>query len=134
MSILSVIKGAFASPKIVDTGLELAKKGASGIDMLFYTSEEKEIARKEWFAMVLKSENANQEQATVRSVTRRTIAQQFIKVYLFLILAEVVIYKLDPAWASHIFEMLKIVSYCVVPIVVFFFGSYGWGTYVKKEK
>ena len=134
MSILSVIKGAFASPKIVDTGLELAKKGASGIDMLFYTNEEKEIARKEWFAMVLKSENANQEQAQIRNVTRRTIAQQFIKVYLFLILVEVVLYKLDPAWAKHIFEMLKVVSYCVVPIVVFFFGSYGWGTYVKKDK
>lgn len=134
MGFMTAIKGLMSAPKVVDTATDLIKTGASGIDMMFYTDEEKEIARKDWFAMVLKSENTNHEQASQRSVTRRILARSFCETYLFLIIISVLLFKFDPAWGQYVFEMIKTVSYAVVPIIVFFFGAYGYGTYMKKKK
>ena len=133
MSIWEAITGIFSTPVATATaGMDLLKQGGSAIDAVFYTDQEKDQARREWFAMVLEIEKANQEQGQIRSVTRRLLAQDFTRVYLFLILAAVVLYPLDANWTAFIFKILEIVSYAVVPIMVFFFGSYGWGTYVRK--
>ena len=133
MGWLTGIKTIFSTPRIIDTATDLIKTGASGIDMMFYTDEEKELARKDWFAMVLKSEQTYQEQASVRSHTRRMLARAFCETYLFLIIISVLLFKLDPEWGKYVYEMIKTVSYAVVPIIVFFFGSYGYGTYMKKS-
>jgi len=134
MGFMSIFKTITSAPKIVDTATDLIKTGASGIDMMFYTDEEKEMARKDWFAMVLKSEQTHHEQASQRSVTRRMLARAFCETYLFLIVISVLLFKADPAWGKYVFEMIKVVSYAVVPIIVFFFGSYGYGTYMKKKE
>lgn len=134
MSFLTGIKALFATPKVIETGLDLVKQGASGIDMLFYTDEEKEISRKEWFAMVLESEKTNQEQACERSKTRRDLAKDFCRVYLALILMGVAVARFDMAISKYIAEQVTTLSYAVVPIIVFFFGSYGFGTYIKNKK
>lgn len=133
MSFLTGIKTIFSAPKVIDTATDLLKTGAAGIDMMFYTDEEKELARKGWFAMVLKSEQTNQEQASVRSRTRRMLARAFCETYLFLIIISILLFKFDPEWGQYAFKMIKIVSYAVVPIIVFFFGSYGYGTYMKNN-
>ena len=134
MSFISGLKAVFAAPKVLDTSMDLLKKGASGIDMMFYTDEEKEISRKEWFAMVLKSEQTNQEQGCERSKTRRDLAKNFCQVYLSLILMGVAVVKFDLEVAKYIAAQIKTLSYAVVPILVFFFGSYGYGTYMKGKK
>lgn len=134
MGVLTGIKTFFSAPKVIDTSMDLLKKGASGIDMLFYTDEEKEISRKEWFEMVLKSEQTNQEQATERSKTRRILAVQFCKVYLSLILLSVAVVPFNIEIAKYIATQIVTLSYAVVPIIIFFFGSYGWGTYIKKKE
>lgn len=134
MSLWTAITGIFSTPVAAATaGTDLLKQGASAIDAVFYTDQEKDQARKEWFAMVLESEKANQEQGQIRSVTRRVLARDFTRVYIFLILAAVVLYPLDKEWTAFILRLVEIVSYAVVPVVVFFFGSYGWGTYIKKS-
>jgi len=131
---MSWLSGILGTPAIVSTGLDLVKQGADGIDMLFYTDEEKEISRKEWFAMVLESEKTNQEQACERSKTRRDLAKDFCRVYLALILMGVAVVKFDMVIAKYVADQITTLSYAVVPIIVFFFGSYGFGTYISKKK
>lgn len=128
------LKGIFSIPMSAATaGTELLKRGADAIDVVFYTDEEKEQARKEWFSMVLEVEKQNQEQGLTRSVTRRGLAYDFCRVYLFLVLTSVVVFPINSEWTAFILKLVEVVSYAIVPIVVFYFGSYGWGTYIKKK-
>ena len=114
---------------------DLAKRAADAIDVVWFTEEEKVAATKAWWTEVfLPLEKALAPQGAIRSVTRRVLAQMFCKVYLFLILAAFVVYPISAAWSAYALELIKQISYAVVPIVVFFFGAYGVGTYLVKKK
>ncbi len=135
MGVMSVIKGIFSAPKVLDTGLDLAKRGADAIDAVFFTEEEKETARKDWFKEVfIPLEKVLAPQGAVRSVARRVIAQGFTKVYLFLIVAAFVVYPINPGWSQAAIELVKILSLPMSGIILFYFGSYGWGEYMKKKE
>lgn len=135
MGFWSIAKGIFAAPKALDTGLDLVKSAADGIDVLFYTDEEKAQARKAWWTDVfIPLEKTLGPQGAIRSVTRRILANDFCKVYLFLFLADVFVYKFDPKWSAHILDLIKILTYPVSAIILFFFGSYGVGTYILNKK
>jgi len=129
------IKDIFTNNKeVVETGTTLVKRAADGIDMMFYTDEEKEQARKAWWTDVfIPLEKALAPQGAIRSVSRRIIANDFCKVYLFMILANFVVWKVDPQWAAYGFELVKVLTYPVSAIILFYFGSYGVGEYLKKK-
>ncbi|RLG68957.1 hypothetical protein DRN93_01440 [archaeon] len=132
----SFIKGLFSSPKVVETGLDLVKRGADAVDVMFFTEEEKAEARKKWWTEVfLPLERILAPQGAIRSVTRRILASYFCRTYLFLILLDAAVYPINPMWSKHLLELVKILSYPVSGIILFYFGSYGIGTYLLgKDK
>ena len=135
MSIWTGLKAIFSTPKVVDVGLDLVKRGANAIDVCFYTDEEKAQARQSWWTDIfLPLEKILAPQGAIRSVTRRIIANDFCKVYLFLFLADVVVYPFNPEWSKHIWDLIKTLTYPVSGIILFYFGSYGVGTYLMKKK
>lgn len=64
--------------KVVDSITDIAKMGASGIDVLFHTDEEKSqeniAARKEWMAYILKRQETIGQSDSASSKARRNIA------------------------------------------------------------
>ena len=66
------------SDKVVDTGLDLIQGAASGIDMLFFTDEEKSIASQKGYELQLEHMKLNMEQNSLRSQARRSIAKAII--------------------------------------------------------
>ena len=132
---MGLLKKLFSTSKAVDAGIDLAKRGADAVDVLFYTNEEKEEGRRKWFDLFLKLEEKLAPQGAIRSITRRILAKDFCTVYLFLILAAAVIYPLNSMWATYIFGLIKVLGYAVGAIILFFFGSYAVGEYlIKKDK
>lgn len=132
---MSWLTSLFKAPKVVDTGLDLAKRGADAIDAIWFTEEEKAQAKQDWWTKVMiPLEKALAPQGSIRSVTRRIIANDFCKVYLFLILASFVVYPIDPNWSAYALRLVKILTYPVSAIVVFFFGTYGVGTYLVGKR
>ena len=128
-------KNLFSAPSVVDAGIDLAKRGADAIDVLFYTDEEKTAGKLKYFDLFLKLEEKLAPQGAIRSITRRILAKEFCETYLFLILAAAVIYPVNSAWATYIFGLIKVLGYAVGAIILFFFGSYAVGEYlIKKDK
>ena len=135
MGVWGAIKGIFTAEKVVDTGLDLAKRAADAIDVVFYTEEEKAAAMKGWWTDVfLPLEKELVPQGAIRSVTRRMLALMFCKVFLFLILAAFIVYPIQAGWSQYAIELVKILAYPVSGIVLFFFGAYGVGTYLVNKK
>jgi len=75
-------------------------------------------------------------ESTVRSRTRRKIAETWIRVQLGLVLMVAICIPLDKAIAKDYFDLAtcNIMLYGTGSIIVFFFGAYVWGTYIKKGK
>jgi hypothetical protein len=130
------LKSLFSIPKVTEVGVDLVKRGADAVDVMFYTEEEKAQAKKEWWSQVfIPLEKVLAPQGAIRAITRRILANDFCKTYLFLVLLDAVVYKIDPSWAAHLLKLIQIVSIPVGAIVLFYFGSYGIGTYIlNKEK
>lgn len=80
---------------------------------------------------------------TEKSKTRRELAVMWIKVQLYLVLTTAICVPLAaifPNPGKEIFTMMYQLTTCTLMItgtgcvMVYFFGSYGWGTYVKNKK
>jgi len=135
MGIWAGLKTIFSSSKVVDTGLDLVKRGVDAIDVCFYTDEEKAEAKQKWWSEVfLPLEKVLAPQGAIRSVTRRILANDFCKVYLFMFLVDLVVYPFNAEWSNHIWDLIKTLTYPVSGIILFYFGSYGVGTYLTKKK
>jgi len=133
MGLWAGLKTIFSTPKAIDAGIDLASRGADAIDAIFYTDEEKAQARQDWWKTFLKLEETLAPQGAIRSVTRRIIANDFCKVYLFLFLADLILYPFNAEWSNHIWELIKVLTYPISGIIFFFFGTYGVGTYLTKK-
>lgn len=66
--------GSKAAETAVDTGSYLLKEASSGIDMMFYTDEEKAQAKAETYKIWLETQKLIAQQGTPQAVTRRLIA------------------------------------------------------------
>lgn len=137
------------SDKAVNTGLDLVKRGADGIDAIFYTDEEKAATAIDRTKLKLKAgeqviefvKMTNNENST-RSVTRRLIAWAVIGLNIFLTLYYVFISTLAVIWTSRneqlvwladrIIEALKYWGTATATIVVFYFGYYAVSNVVGK--
>lgn len=80
---------------------------------------------------------------TEKSKTRRELAVMWIRVQLYLVLTTAIcvpLAALFPNPGKEIFAMMYQLTTCTLMItgtgcvMVYFFGSYGWGTYVKNGK
>ena len=122
--------------KAVDTGLDLIKKGASGIDMLFFTDEEKSLASAKIMEQVIAMNKATADENTVRSKTRRALAKVIIYNYMALInLSAVCKLSGDVENAKFLFDLAnKALGSAVLAVVIFYFGYYGINAVVKSAK
>lgn len=87
MGLWATIKGLGKADKVVDTGLDLIKSGAKGLDAMFYTSEEKaqDIAKnaKTIITHAVEMNKLMNEGGTASSKTRRFLAYAITGVVLF---------------------------------------------------
>lgn len=123
------IFGWFGSgPKAVDTASDVVDKVStglvSGIDMMFYTEEEKAIAQRKNNELVYKFWELTAKENTQQSLARRELAKMTFKVYFSLILMGVGVYGFDPEYAKYIFDVVKGMSFLVVPIGAIYFGPH----------
>ena len=126
------------SEKAVDTGLDLIKDAASGIDMLVFTDEEKSLASLKIMDQALEFNRAIRDENSVRSRARRLLAVLFCVNYICLIdfgfywwLAqgkEVVTGKDIITLATAAFGTI------VLSIIVSYFGYYGIMNIYDKKK
>jgi len=122
--------------KAVDTGLDLIKKGASGIDMLFFTDEEKSLASAKIMDQVIAMQKATADENSVRSQTRRMLAKLIIANYLLIIDLAIgfVVFGKD-ATARLLFDIANTtLGAHVLAVVIFYFGYYGINAVVKSSK
>lgn len=148
MNWLSAIKNfVVGAPKITtdifdkDGGL-LAKAGGF-INDLSYTPAEKARDMAAQGKAATEFVKATLGENTEKSKTRRELAVMWIKVQLYLVLTTAICIPLAvifPDQGKEIFKMMFQLTTCTLMItgtgcvMVYFFGSYGWGTYVRGEK
>lgn len=125
------------STKAVDTGLDLVKTGAKGIDMLFYTDEEKaqSVAERaklkyEFAKLNIEHIKATLGESSARSISRRYIAWGVIGQSIFLSTFSLIMYCLG-AWtenealmdvSEYALELLKLWGTANLMVLGFYFG------------
>jgi divalent metal cation (Fe/Co/Zn/Cd) transporter len=120
MSIWSVLAGKVNPMKVL--------KGIGGfIDESFLSKEEVQKAIVEHAKTTLK-------ESTPRSLTRRYIAVSFIGVFLFLVLGAAGSYFFNKEYAEFIFKIIDNLFGIVITIVIFYFGGYYGGKFIKKKE
>ena len=138
MGLLTGIKALLAAPKIAgdvfdkDNGL-LAKAGGF-IGGLHYSEQEKAKGFADLAKAVSDHVKTTLGESTERSRTRRTLAVMWVKVQLALILMVAITIPLNKAIAKQYFDLAtcEIMFWGTGSVIVFFFGAYVWGTYIKK--
>lgn len=137
------------SDKAVEAGLDLVKRGADGIDALWYTDEEKAEASFERMKLKVKMGDAvhkfvemTQNENSTRSVTRRAIAWAVVGLNILLTVYYVFVSTLAVIWTSRteqlvwladrVIEALKYWGTATATIVVFYFGYYAASNVIGK--
>jgi hypothetical protein len=133
MGFLSWLK---TSEKAVDTGLDLVKQSASGIDMLFFTDEEKSLTSAKIMDQVIALHAANSDQNSIRARVRRLLAVLIVCNYLTLINLGATFGCLGKTEiAEYLYRVANdTLGAHVLAVVIFYFGYYGINTVVKSWK
>jgi len=145
-----MITGAGKMPDVVDTGLDLIKKGASGVDLMFYTAEEKAKAMSENAGAIIahatKMNELMNQSNTASSRIRRTLAYWISGVVLgtfswcvfLLSYAHFISGAVDQTklFISDVVSVAE--SFYIGPaftaVVVVFFGYYGLNKFMSNKK
>ena len=123
-----------------DSGI-LVKAGGF-INKLHYSEEEKADTHKIAAEMVLKHVEATLGENTEKSKTRRELAIKWIDLQINLIGVTVLCVPLAvlfPEQGEKMFNLIlslttsKILLGGTITVMAYFFGTYGWGTYISKK-
>lgn len=135
------------STKAVDTGLDIVKMGARGIDVLFYTDEEKaESSAKtaelkfKWGELAVESAKTSIGENSQRSMSRRYLAWGVFSLGGFLTLYSLLFKTLAAFWraetfteiSDHSLALLKVWWPIILAAGVFYFGAHLMGLVGKK--
>ena len=140
MSFWTTIKNFFTvAPKMTadvfdkDNGL-LVKTGGF-INDLHYSDQEKAKDRVTLIQNVFEFVKMSLGESTVRSNTRRMLAILWLKTQLSLILMTAICIPFNGAMADRFFDLAtcNVMTWGTGSIIVFYFGAYVWGTYIKKK-
>lgn len=133
MSFLDWLK---TSEKAVDTGLDLVKDAASGIDMLFFTDEEKAQASLKIMDNLIAFQQAQKDENSIRARTRRALAKMIIGMWLLIIgLGVGCAMAGDTDLAEYMFKTAnETMGTAAVSVIVFYFGYYGVMSVMKWVK
>jgi len=130
MGLLSFLTTA---PKVVDTGMDLAKSAAKGIDALFFTAEEKSQASLQAIQLWIKTQEVIRDENTARSITRRALACMILGGQLLLVIAACALFGFNPAWSAFIMSVVESQAFMTGAVTVFYFGYYGFKQIVGKK-
>ena len=128
------------TPKIVEDVFDkdegLLVKAGGFINNLHYSDQEKAKGFADLAKAVSDHIKTTLGESTERSKTRRLIAGMWIRTQLALILMVAITIPLNKAIAKQYFELAtcEIMFWGTGSVIVFFFGAYVWGTYIKKDK
>jgi len=135
--ILSFVAG---TPKVVDDVFDrndgLLSKAGGFINDLHYSDVEKAKAHADLAKAVSTHIASTLSESTVRSRTRRAMAEMWIRVQLGFLLMSAICIPFNKVLAKDYFDlaMCQVMIYGTGSIIVFFFGAYVWGTHIKKGK
>lgn len=130
MGFLSWLK---TSEKAVDTAADLIKRGADGIDALFFTSEEKSKASLEMINLWIKTQEVLRDENTAKSITRRYLAITIIAATFGMGIGAAAVYPFNPEWSAYILAILKEYGFMTTSVVVFYFGYYAVKQIIGKK-
>lgn len=138
MSLFTGIKALFTTQKSIDKALDIGEKITtgviSGLDKLWYTDEEKADARQKGSDTLLKFWEVIANENTEQSKARRELAKMTFKVYFFLLLAGVTVYKFDSEYSKFIFDVAGTLTGLVMGIAAIYFGPQQISKVWKKDK
>lgn len=138
MNFLSTIKAVFATPKTIDKAMDVGEKVTtgiiSGIDKLIFTDEEKSDVRQKANDTLLSFWTTVASENTEQSKARRFLAIMTFKVYFFLLLAGVAVYKFDPEYSKFIFDVAGTLTGLVMGVAAIFFGPHQLSKVLKTKK
>lgn len=151
MGLLTIAKGAWAALKgapkmtedIFDSEKGLLVKAGGFINDLHLSEAERIKLNLKAGEDLLEHVKATNDENTVKSKTRRALAIMWIKTQLHLIWLSVICAPLSVLFPEQgkpmLDAMLSItLSWLMVggtvTVMAYFFGTYGWGTYVSKKK
>ena len=118
----------------METADNVVDGAIKGLDALFFTDEEKSRASVEVLGLVLERVKLAIGESSVRSMTRRVVAFVFCFPFVAMSLFAIAIYRVDPEWAKFALKVAGGWKYIMVAIVIWFFGSYGFGYILDKKK
>jgi hypothetical protein len=117
-----------SSDKAIDTAAGVVEKVSdglyNGIDMAFYTDEEKAIDQRKKNELIYKFWELTTKENTQQSLARRELAKMTMKVYFSLILMAVSVWGFDKEYAEFIFKVVGTLSFLAVPIGAIYFGPH----------
>jgi len=125
MGIWAWITGAQQADKAMDIAKEGATNLFAGVDMVWFTPEEKSIAALKITESVIRMVEATKGESTVRSITRRVLAWMIMGTFLFLLLFGTLVYKWDAGWSAYCLNSAKALTFLATPVGIFYFGYYG---------
>jgi hypothetical protein len=123
-----------ASIKAVSTINDIITTTKDGLDVLSATPQQKEKTIEQTMKAVNDFQVKVAGESTSRSRTRRQIALAFVIVYLTLIIGGVLVWRLDPAYSQHIFNVVASLNSIVMTIMISYFGYYAACNVIKTVK
>jgi len=137
VSLITTLKSFLAAPKAIDKALDVGEKITSGIisglDKLVFTDEERADIKQKSNELLLEFWGKIANENTEQSKARRSLAMMTFKVYFFLLLAGVVVYKIDTAYSQFIFDVAGTLTWLVSGIAAIFFGPHQLSKVIKKK-
>jgi hypothetical protein len=141
MGLWATITGAGKVSEVVDTGLDLVKKGASGIDMTFYTDEEKAIAGAQNIVAnmghALEFARLAQNESGASAVTRRIFGLIVLGNFTVFSMVGLIALWLDrPGLVENIVKFANAMSIgeITAAVIICMFGYYGITGVTKNKK
>ena len=140
MGLITKVAGLFTRAKSVDAFIDpekghIAKIGAF-IGKQQFTDEERAVMIQGLTVAVRQFAIDTAKESTVRSSTRRDIAVMWIKAHISFISLSFLGFIFDHPRTEQMWMVASsdVMLWGTTAIMVFFFGSYGYGTYVKAKK
>ena len=123
----SLIKGIFGAG---DKGSDNVMKVASGIggwiDGQQFTEQERAEFNAKAIGVYADYIASTASENTERSITRRVIAIWIIRTEIFLLVASIILFKIDPAWSEYIYKVATTdpMNFLVLGVGAFFFSAH----------
>jgi len=138
LGVWAAIKGLFAAPKVIEAGVDTLADIRDGIDVLWYTEEEKAgdviKAKREGWELWLKTQGAIAAENSARALTRRILAKWYCGGFIILVFWAGVAWPISKLYAVYLIDLVKVLVWPTGAVITFYFGPYQVGQYLMRKK